>query len=302
MLVDNRLVQPDVHGHGRWAAALEQDGYCIIPHVIASDLVRALHDDLRERFFRTPYCDGDFYGRSTKRFGALLKRSPHADAFVRNPLILDIARSVLGPFCDCLQLNLTQGIELHPGAEEQPAHRDQDMWRGPKGAIEYLLNVMWPLSPFTAENGATAVWPGSHRDQGNYVLPREQAIAAEMKPGSALVFLGSTLHAGGANRTRTVRTGMIISYCLGWLKPFENQWLAYPPEIARTFSPELARLIGYAVHRPNLGNYEGQCPSVLLNGVPEEYLPAVDALPPEHVEFIAQLKRNRSQADKQILR
>lgn len=38
---------------------------------------------------------------------------------------------------------------------------------------------------------------------------------------------------------------MIVSYALGWLKPYENQWLAYPPEVARRFSRDLAALVGY---------------------------------------------------------
>lgn len=279
-----------------WLNALRRDGYCIVPDVVPRELVEALHGDLRDRFARTPFCDGDFYGRATKRFGALLRRSPHADAFVRHPLILDIAQAVLGPWCDSIQLNLTQGVEIHPGAEEQAPHRDQDMWRGPKGEMEYLLNVMWPFTPYTAENGATVVWPGSHREQDNYLLQRDAAIPAEMEPGSVLLFLGSTLHGGGANRTRQPRTGMIISYCLGWLKPFENQWLVYPPEIARSFPPELAALVGYGLHRPNLGNYEGQCPSVLLRGEASEYMAAVDALPPEHRAFMAELRRMRAMA------
>ena len=291
MLAMNAATEDIVGDSDLWVATLKRQGYCIIPNVVARSLVEALHNDLRERFRETPYCEGDFYGRVTKRFGALLKRSRHSEAFVRHPLMLAIAQAILGPYCDCLQLNLTQGIELHPGAEEQPAHRDQDMWRGPKGEVEYLLNIMWPLSPFSPENGATVIWPASHLDQQNYFLSRDTAVAAEMEPGSALAFLGSTLHAGGANHSPAPRTGMIVSYCLGWLKPFENQWLVYPPEIARNFSPELARLVGYAVHRPNLGNYEGQCPSVLLRGVPNEYLPAVDALPPEHLDFISQLRQ-----------
>jgi hypothetical protein len=48
-----------------------------------------------------------------------------------------------------------------PGAPAQFPHRDQDMWRGPTGEFEYLVNVMWPISPFKAENGATLVWPGA---------------------------------------------------------------------------------------------------------------------------------------------
>ena len=98
-----------------------------------------------------------------------------------------------------------------------------------------------------------------------------------MVAGDALIFLGSTLHGCGADAPRT---GMVVSCCLGWLKPYENQWLVYPPAVARTFSPELARLAGYQQHRPNLGNYEGQRPSVLLEGEPDEYLGAVDELAP----------------------
>ena len=109
-----------------------------------------------------------------------------------------------------------------------------------------------------------------------------------MAPGSALLFLGSTLHGAGGNRTRSVRRGCIVSYCLGWLKPYENQWLAYPPEVARRFSPELAALVGYRQHRPNLGNYEGRCPSILLRGAVPEHLGAVDALRPDQAAQVAE--------------
>lgn len=280
-----------------WHEQLMGQGYCIVPNILPVDVIDSLHLDLEYRFANTPFCEGEFYGRRTKRFGSLLKRSRHAEALVAHPLILKVAQQVLGPFCDCIQLNLTQGVELHPGAEEQPPHRDQDMWGGAKGQMEYLLNVMWPLTPFTAENGATIIWPASHRDQGKYFLPRSDAIPAEMPVGSALLFLGSTLHAGGANRSHATRTGLIVSYCLGWLKPFENQWLVYPPSVARHFSPQLAELVGYTIHRPNLGNYEGQSPAVLLrNSALSEFLPATDALLPEHEEFIRQLKTGQQLA------
>jgi ectoine hydroxylase-related dioxygenase (phytanoyl-CoA dioxygenase family) len=231
---------------------------------------------LADRFARTPFCEGFFYGERTKRFGGVLKRSGRAEAFVRHPIVLEVVNAVLGPYCDRFQLNLTQALQIHPGQKAQPPHRDQDMWGGPKGEIEYLVNVMWPLGPYRAENGATIVYPGSHIGGTGQASP----VAAEMDPGDALLFLGSTLHCGGANTTDEPRTGLIVSYSLGWLKPYENQWLVYPPEIARTFSPELAKLVGYQQHRPNLGNYEGRCPSVLLSGDVDDHLGAVDELLP----------------------
>lgn len=275
---------------GLWCQELAQHGYCIIEDLLPVSLIDAFHDDLRERLTKTPFSVGEFHGERSKRCGSLLKRSIHAERFVIDPLIMDIADRILRPYCDCLQLNLTQAIQLHPGAETQPPHRDHDLWRAAKGEMEFQVNVMWPLTDFTADNGATVIWPGSHKRLGEFLIDPAESIAAEMVPGSALLFLGSVLHCGGANRTAMLRTGVIISYCLGWLKPYENQWLAYPPEVAKKFSRELAALVGYQLHRPNLGNYEGQSPEVLLSKNTPEYLGAVDALAPEHLEFMAALK------------
>jgi ectoine hydroxylase-related dioxygenase (phytanoyl-CoA dioxygenase family) len=108
-----------------------------------------------------------------------------------------------------------------------------------------------------------------------------------MNPGDALLYLGSVLHRGGHNSTQDIRRGLIVGYCQGWLKPYENQWLVYPPEVARNFSPELAALVGYRQDQPNLGNYEGQCPSILLGDDVPEYLGAVDSLRPDQLQLIA---------------
>jgi ectoine hydroxylase-related dioxygenase (phytanoyl-CoA dioxygenase family) len=200
---------------------------------------------------------------------------------------------MLLPWCDRIALNLTQAIEIHPGALPQAPHRDQDMWGGPKGSLEYLVNVMWPLAPFSRENGGTRLWPGSHCDPEVDGLEEADAIVPHLAPGDALVFLGSTLHGGGGNIAVARRRGIVVSYCLGWLKPFELQWLVYPPPIARHFSPDLAALVGYAQHRPNLGNVEGQCPSILLRGDVSDHLPAIDALRPDQAEAVEMFVRSQ---------
>jgi ectoine hydroxylase-related dioxygenase (phytanoyl-CoA dioxygenase family) len=266
---------------------LREQGWCLVSDALPGAQIETLRDDLATTFERTMFSEGGFYGERTKRFGRLLTRSAHAAALVEHPRVLALVDDALKSWCDTIQLNLTQGIEIHPRALSQLPHRDQDMWQGTKGEVEYLINVMWPLTPFTRENGATLIYPGTHglaalvdRDPGD-------PIAIEADPGSAIVFLGSTLHGGGANRSALPRQGIIISYCLGWLKPYENQWLAYPPDTAKAFTPELAGLVGYRQHRPNLGNIEGLCPSVLLgDGLPER-IGAIDALRPDQAELVA---------------
>lgn len=270
----------------RHTAELLAQGFCIIPDALPPDIVGALDADLADDFARTPFGQGSFYGSTTKRFGRLLVRSPVAAALVQQRLILGIVDSVLSPYCDRVQLNTTQAIAVHPGAPAQLPHRDQDMWRGPVGEIEYLVNVMWPLTPFTRGNGATLVWPRSHGAKAMAAEPDGDPIAAQMAPGAALLFLGSTLHGAGANVSGTIRRGLVVGYSLGWLKPYENQWLAYPPAVARHFPPDLAALVGYRQHRPNLGNYEGQCPSVLLDGDADRPLGAIDALRPDQQALV----------------
>ena len=277
----------------RWTSTLLAEGWCVIPSLVREQTIAELDSDLGEDFAKTPFCMGDFYGPRTKRFGRLLARSPLARTIVQHPLVTGIAERVLKPWCDTIQLNLTQGLAIHPGAPPQLAHRDQDMWRGAIGETEYLVNVMWPFTRYTRENGATIVWPRSHGARALDPAAPTGEFPVELAPGSALLFLGSTLHGAGGNLSGEVRRGAIVSYCLGWLKPYENQWLAYPPEVARHFTPELAALVGYRQHRPNLGNYEGQCPSVLLQRYVPERFAATDALRPDQRELLAEFVRTQ---------
>lgn len=83
-------------------------------------------------------------------------------------------------------INVSQAISVHPGAPAQLPHRDQDMWRGPVGEIEYLVNVIWPLTSFTPTNGATRVWPRSHGAAALRADPPCDPVDAVMAPGSAL--------------------------------------------------------------------------------------------------------------------
>ena len=76
----------------------------------------------------------------------------------------------------------------------------------------------------------------------------EQLAYAEMPAGSAVVYLGGTIHAGGANTTDVPRRGAHLSYCLGWLRTEENNYLSIPPSYVKTL-PQLAQeVLGYSVH------------------------------------------------------
>jgi ectoine hydroxylase-related dioxygenase (phytanoyl-CoA dioxygenase family) len=198
----------------------------------------------------------DFLGHSTRRIGALIARSPSARSLVAHPKILDTLDRVLGDHGSTFQIDLTQLIDIGPGEPGQMIHRDHwsfDRFPFPKG-FEAEIATMWAATDFTEVMGATRVVVGSHLwdDEPSEVDPAE-SVGAVMSKGSVLLYGGSIYHGGGANRSDVHRIGINIGYSLGWLRQEENQYLACPPEIARTLPEGLLRLMGYQRGAVGLG-------------------------------------------------
>ena len=264
---------------------LERDGCIVIENVLEKGEVRNLKKELRPHFDETPNCTGDFYGHATKRLSSLIAKSSLCQQMAMHPVILAAMDEFLLRGCRQYQINLTQAIQIGPGEPQQLMHPDDPLFPFVHPGYEAMINCMWAVDDFTAENGATNVVPGSHKWERAGLIPERQPLAHEitqgvMPAGSVLIYFGSLLHCGGANRTAKPRTGIVVSYCQGWLRQSENQYLAVPLELAKTLPERLQRLLGYFVHEPNLGQIEGRDPIELLQGKDivnagfEEFLPA----------------------------
>ena len=276
-------------------------GYCIVERAADPDRIMAMNLSLDARFRRTPFCVGDFHGHRTKRFHRLLARLPGSQDLAFHPQVIEAVRTALGSWCDFPEINLTQGLEVHPGAPAQIPHSDQAMWPfAPKAVMELCVNVFWPLVDFTDENGGTRIWPDSHHRPRDPSRPLGDPEICRARPGDAIIILGSTVHGAGANLSARPRRAAIMSYCLGWLKAYENQSLAYSPDFVRTLKPELAAMVGYRWHRPNLGTYDGQCPSVLLEDEIPDHLATIDALAPEHQRLVADFAMRQRTAVREL--
>ncbi len=244
---------------------LRRDGAIIITDALPAGVIDEVDAELAPYLDRVPFSQGNFFGWRTKRCASILVKSRASHQMAANPYVTDVVKGMLLPFCESIQLSGTQAIQIHPGEPEQLLHADEELWPAERGRMQYQVNTVWALSDFTKENGATRIVPGSHTRDAIERLPDESEIVyAEMPRGAVAVWLGSTIHGGGANQSNAPRTGLSLAYCLGWLRQAENHYLANPPEIARTYSRELQELIGYNVHSPNLGAFEGQDPKVLL--------------------------------------
>lgn len=259
-------------------AAIDRDGAAIVEGLLSPDVVARVNDEVEAS---VAVADPDealfdpimsaFHGPHTRQVTGVpgISRTFATDVMC-HPLLLALCDRILLPSCAAYQLNLGHLLQRGPGAEEQWLHRDEAVWSDvPRPAPELQLASVIAFVDFTRDNGATRVVPGSHRWPDRELSPAEQVLRAapapeqiayaEMPAGSAVVYSGGTIHAGGANTTSTPRRGAHLSYCLGWLRTEENNYLSTPPAIAATLPRRAQELLGYAVHNsiPRGGGYLG---------------------------------------------
>ena len=244
-------------------AALDTDGAAIVDGFLAPeqrDALNADFDRIVEQLapgVRNPTMPAmeDFYGATTVRFDGLPGKSAAFVEAMQSPVLTGLADHYLLPHCLDYLFNTGQFIEIRPGETAQRLHRDEDAWRfgplvaeGPRAQLE--VEAMVALTDFTAANGATRVVPGSHLWPADREPAPAEILQAEMPAGSALLYLGSTIHGGGANRTAAeARRGMFVGYVVGWLRTEENMFLTVPLEQVRGFPKRVQEVLGYKAHR-----------------------------------------------------
>jgi hypothetical protein len=234
---------------------IARDGAVILENVLTREPLERLLGELMPYVSHTRPGSDAFSGFRTTRTGALVARSPACRELVMHGSVLAAARRFLAPWCERVQLHLTQVIRIRPGQAAQPLHRDRWAWGTHLQHLEPQFNTIWALSEFRAENGATRVAPGSSGWPDGRQPQGEELTCAEMSPGSVLLYTGSVFHGGGENRSDADRIGLNLTYTLGWLRQEENQYLSCPPEIARELDPELQSLLGYTLGSYALGYY-----------------------------------------------
>jgi ectoine hydroxylase-related dioxygenase (phytanoyl-CoA dioxygenase family) len=163
--------------------------------------------------------------------------------FARDPRLLDVVESLLGPELDCF---LSQFIFKRPGALGQPWHQDVFYFpfdRGPQGGV-------WlAVTEAREDNGPLWVLPGSHREPLHDVVrdSREHApfgyfeivdhdtkgaVPVLMEPGDLLVFHSHLMHRSTDNESSRMRAAMVYHYAAaGTVDQSQEKWGFTPPNV-----------------------------------------------------------------------
>jgi len=268
---------------------IERRGFVILEGFFDAEDLAAMRAALRPHLRAEHLGRNDFEGHLTERVYSLVARAPIFADLVEHPRILALCDAFLAPN---YLLTASQAINIHPGETPQTLHTDDVFYPLPRPRKAVSLSTIYAVDPFTTENGATQVVPGSHRWPDGTVtdllarvdfgtVPRDarqphppQAlppdVAAQlfdvvMDAGSVIVFLGTLVHRGGANRSGAARLALSNQYCEPWARQQENYTLSIPKETARTLSPRVQALLGYSVHPPFMGHALGLHPRRMLD-------------------------------------
>jgi ectoine hydroxylase-related dioxygenase (phytanoyl-CoA dioxygenase family) len=236
-------------------SALLRDGYVVLPSLLDAEqcaTIRAEAERLTSYTGRNP-----FEGHKTQRVYSPLAKTRAIDVLVDHPRILALLDAL---FLPNYLLSQAQIINLLPGEAAQPLHHDDAFYQLPRPFRPVHAAFICAIDPFTADNGATVLIPGSHTWGDDRMPERSQVVACEMAAGSAVFFLGNLWHGGGENRTERSRLAVTCQYCEPWLRQHENFFLEIPRAQARTLRESILSLLGYSIHAPFMGMVDGRHP------------------------------------------
>ncbi len=265
----------DIEAH---VQRLTQDGYTIIEDFADTATLAEAREALAPHL-GSHHGRNSFEGLATERVYTLVARGKVFERLTEEPRLLALLDRFLQP---SYLLTASQAICIYPGEAAQAVHTDDGFYRQPRPRPAISLSIIGAVDEFTNTNGATDIIPGSHTwsDEKIAGLAPEE-VAAMLRPvtmpaGGCIVFQGTLLHRGGANRSQAPRLAFTNQYCEPWGRTQENYFLGVPRERAKAMSPRLQSLLGYSIWPPFMGQVTGSHP---IKSLEDGWIAPVDRRP-----------------------
>ena len=207
-----------------------------------------------------------------RRVWNLLNKGQVFVDMVQHPLVMKVFGKILGRQ---FILGSFAANRLLPGAPGQEPHIDypycdlhdpDEFPAGINAGFHMNCQSLISLHEFTAENGATAVVPGS-QTRGLYPSKEtfdDEHIQLTCPPGSLLLFVGMIWHCSMPNNSSGERTSVLGQYLPKFVKPMEALDRSVDAAVRDSATPELHQLLGLDLRYPELledseaGNAEGR--------------------------------------------
>lgn len=235
----------------RAVEAIHSDGLVALENAVALEHLDVLHEKMAEdAHFIASRPDAPFNWNK----GNIQQDPPPFSPYLfrdvlMNPFVIAIAKKVFGTR---IKNTAYTGNTALKSDARQPVHGDcGHLWDDMKTAHpSHMLVVNIPTVAISPGNGATELWPGTHRDtsignKGNSevedrVLEMRRAVSPPLQPtlprGAMIIRDMRMWHAGMPNTTDTPRPMIALIWSAAWLEvgtplqfPIgEKSWFAHP--------------------------------------------------------------------------
>ena len=254
---------------------LDVVGYCIVEDLAPTNLVDRVRDRVLEQASAERDAGQAFVQDGNTQWVAnvLNKGEVFLELLTCSATSLDLCRHVLGDgfILSCSNAPIagpaTGRMKMHsdqywtPTIQEEPlaysrlGENGLDRAEVGHSAVrrDYLfppcmVTLVWAITDFTADNGATVFVPGSHMSglQPDYRHDFSDAVPAEMPAGSIVLWDGRTWHATGANRTQNqYRIGVTNNIVAPMIRPLVNYPYSLRAEVVARLDERQKQLLGF---------------------------------------------------------
>ncbi len=233
---------------------LETQGYVLLPGLLSPEMVAQVIDRLEALWAEEGAAAGqenyNALEKDVRRLANLANKGEIFHQLFAHPLVLAAAETVMGPDVRLSMLNARE-VPPHYGGQRQAFHSDTDNAGKPDAQGFYSCTTVWMLDPFTAENGATRLVPGTHRSGvvpaevlPDVTAPHPQEIILSGQPGDVAIFNGHCWHAGGVNQTGGPRRAILAHYLRADIPRPTDRRQHISPEMQATLTPRELELLG----------------------------------------------------------
>ncbi|ANE48698.1 hypothetical protein SY83_03450 [Paenibacillus swuensis] len=188
---------------------LDEQGFLLLTGIMESDWIHQVRESYETLMRREGQSAGMEVHQETgtRRLADLVNKGEVFDRMYTHPKVLAGVYHILKREFNLSSLNARDAV---PGQGHQALHAD---WGArTQGEPFHVVNSIWLIDEFTADNGATRVVPGTQHQAGSpgdYMSdpqgehPDQQLILAPA--GSVAIFNAHVWHGGTTNRTATTR-------------------------------------------------------------------------------------------------
>src|SRR5258706_523463 len=208
------LLEPE--GVAEHLYAINTRGYSLIPGFLAPEACEVLRGRLASALeaYR-PVAGSERSVEDRHLLHDLLATDPLFARLLEDPRLQQLVAPLLGEHW-VMYAFTSSSLPPHGSNYGHRVHLDSARF---SPLYTFNVGVIWALDPFTGENGATEVLPGSHHSEDVPQAAYFERNCAQINcaPGDLILFHARLLHRSGNNRTDAWRHALTMNCCRSFM-------------------------------------------------------------------------------------